>query len=114
MTSPFQVDQNSEAYKTPDYAELKDPPPRQSVLQAGFSSEGVKSGSVSRTKFDLVKDKLKSVQVELQGVWGGGRWWSGGRDGGGGRDGVVFPRGPDQILTPVWPHPSIAPPTYYF
>ena len=46
-----------------DYAELKDPPPHQSLLEMGFSSEGVTSAKVSRTKFDAVKDKLKSVQV---------------------------------------------------
>ena len=59
---PHKVEENSEG-KIPDYAELKDPPPRQSVLQTGMSAEGVKSGSVSRAKFDLVKDKLKKVQV---------------------------------------------------
>lgn len=50
----------------PDYAELKDPPPHHSVLEVGFSSEGVRSASVSRTKFDNVKDKLKTVQVNKQ------------------------------------------------
>lgn len=57
------MDEHTEEVRIPDYAELKDPPPRQSVLQAGLSAEGVKSASVSRTKFDLVKDKLKKVQV---------------------------------------------------
>ena len=32
-------------------------------MQTGIGPEGVKSGSVSRAKFDLVKDKLKKVQV---------------------------------------------------
>lgn len=59
------MEEHTEEFRIPDYAELKDPPPRQSVLQTGISSEGIKSGSVSRSKFDLVKDRLKKVQVSL-------------------------------------------------
>ena len=44
----------------PDYSELKDPPPRQSVAA---DPEGIKSASVTRVKFDLVKDQLKKVIV---------------------------------------------------
>lgn len=46
--------------KNPDYSELQDPPPRQSVAN---DPEGIKSASVSRVKFDLVKDQLKKVMV---------------------------------------------------
>lgn len=60
-----QVDEDTVGeFRIDDYAELKDPPPRQSITQTGISSEGVRSGSVSRAKFDLVKDKLKQVQEE--------------------------------------------------
>lgn len=59
------MENDNKVFRIPDYAELKDPPPRQSLLQMGLSPEGVKSGSVSRAKFDLVKDKLKQVQVSL-------------------------------------------------
>lgn len=58
------MDRDAREFKIPDYAELKDPPPRGSIVQTGVSTEGVKSGSVSRAKFDLVKDKLKNLQVD--------------------------------------------------
>ena len=57
------MDERADEFVIPEYAELKEPAPRQSVVQTGISSEGVRSGSVSRSKFDLVKDKLKKVQV---------------------------------------------------
>lgn len=56
------VKEADESTGLPDYAELKDPPLRESVAA---DTEGVKNGSVSRSKFDLVMDRLKKIQVSV-------------------------------------------------